>query len=220
MSSQNSMKLKGKTTKTDLVSKVYDKLQKNIFKNKNETFVFLMATRMLWSKGIGLFAEASKILKCRNYNCECKVIGFFEPNHPDSISLEQLEEWKNKNIFSYLGFSDDVKPFFIEADCFVLPTYYQEGVPRSLLEACAMQVPVITTDNAGCREIIKNKVNGLICEMNNAEDLAEKMEEMIHMNPIDLKAMGMRSRDLVRQRFDVKFTIDQYVEMINKVLIK
>ena len=112
-------------------------------KHNDKPFTFLMATRMLWSKGVGLFAEASKILKQKNYVFKCNVIGFFEPNHPDSISLDQLEEWKNQKIFSYLGFSENVIPFYESADCFVLPTYYHEGVPRSLLEACAMQVPAL-----------------------------------------------------------------------------
>lgn len=187
-------------------------------KNNHKNFVFLMATRMLWSKGVGLFADASEILRQKGYDFECKVIGFFEPNHPDSISIEQLEQWKSKNIFSYLGFSEDVIPFFAMADCFVLPSYYQEGVPRSLLEACAMQVPVITTNNNGCKEVILNNVNGFICSKNNAKDLAAKMEKVICLEPSQLAEMGCKGREIVMNKFDVKLTIEKYNQVVNKIL--
>lgn len=181
----------------------------------NKVFVFLMATRMLWSKGLGLFAEASEILKQKGYAFECKVIGFFEPNHPDSIPLEQLEEWKSKNIFSFLGFSEDVIPFFAMADCFVLPSYYHEGVPRSLLEACAMKVPAITTDSSGCNEVIKDNVNGFICARNSAEDLASKMEKILCLSADQLTEMGCNGRKIVLHKFDVRFTIEKYGQALN-----
>ncbi len=183
-------------------------------KKDDQPFVFLMATRMLWSKGVGLFAEASEILKKKGFQFECKVIGFFEPNHPDSISLEQLEQWRNKKIFSYLGFTENVVPFFSMADCFVLPSYYQEGIPRSLLEACAMQIPVITTNNNGCKEVIKNNFNGFTCKMNDAEDLATKMSTALLMTTEDLKAMGKNGRELVCEKFDVKLVIERYDEIV------
>ncbi len=196
-----------------------EKFKVHAIKEHNNSFVFLMATRMLWSKGIGLFADASEILKGKGYQFESKVIGFFEPNHPDSISLQQLEEWKNKNVFSYLGFTEDVMQFFLLADCFVLPSYYQEGVPRSLLEACAMQVPAITSNISGCKKVIKNRVNGFICKTNNAEDLASKMEEAITINRETLKIMGDRGRKIVCEQFDVNLVIIEY-EKIIKLYIK
>ena len=195
-----------------------EKFQLSSAIKNNNPFVFLMATRMLWSKGVGVFAEASEILKNKGCRFECKVIGFFEPNHPDSISLDQLEQWKNKKIFSYLGFSEDVIPFFAMADCFVLPTYYNEGVPRSLLEACAMQVPVITTDNGGCTEVIKDNINGFICYKNDATDLAIKMEKMLSLSTEELTEMGYKGRQIVSDRFDVKFIISRYKQIADHFL--
>jgi glycosyltransferase involved in cell wall biosynthesis len=189
-------------------------------KRTDHIFTFLMATRMLWSKGVGLFAEASKILHKKGLIFECQVIGFFEPNHPDSISLEQFENWKDDKIFNCLGFSENVIPFFENADCFVLPSYYQEGVPRSLLEAGAMQIPAITTNNDGCTTVIKDGINGFICEMNNAEDLAAKMEKILCMQPETLQEMGQRGREFVLQKFDVKFVIEQYVNLVDHLNLK
>jgi glycosyltransferase involved in cell wall biosynthesis len=189
-------------------------------KKTDHVFTFLMATRMLWSKGVGLFAEASEILHRKGLIFECQVIGFFEPDHPDSISLEQFEEWKNKKIFNCFGFSENVIPFFENADCFVLPSYYQEGIPRSLLEAGAMQIPAITSDNEGCTAVIKDGINGFICEKNSAEDLAIKMEKMLHTKPDTLQKMGQSGRELILQEFDVKFVIEKYVNLINQLNLK
>ncbi len=189
-------------------------------RNADHVFTFLMATRLLWSKGVGLFAEASEILHKKGLVFECQVIGFFEPDHPDSISLEQFEDWKNKKIFTCFGFSENVVPFFENADCFVLPSYYQEGIPRSLLEAGAMQIPAITSNNDGCAVVIKDGVNGFICEMNNAEDLAVKMEKILLMQPEVLQEMGRSGRELILQKFDVKFVIEKYIGLINQLNLK
>lgn len=193
------------------------KFKSSINKQKNNVFIFLMATRMLWSKGVGLFAKASEMLHKKGLIFESQVIGFFEPGHPNSISLEQFEDWKNRKIFTALGFSENVIPFFENADCFVLPTYYQEGVPRSLLEAGALQMPAITTNNDGCTAVIKDGVNGFICQMNNAEDLAIKMERMLNTSREDLHKMGTNGRQLVKEKFDIKFVLEKYAALIDEL---
>ena len=68
-----------------------------------------------------------------------------------------------KALLKYLGQTDDVKPYIAASDCIVLPSFYREGVPRTLLEAAAMGRPIITTDSVGCREVVDDRVNGLLC---------------------------------------------------------
>ena len=166
-------------------------------KHMENPFTFLMATRLIWSKGVGIFAGASEILKKKGYRFECNVAGFFEADHPDTISKNSFVEWQQKHLLQYVGFHDNMIPLFEKAQCFVLPTYYHEGVPRSLLEACAMEVPCITTDNSGCKEVIKDGYNGLICSSNNANDLALKMEQVLTMNEDALVEIG-RKRQKIR----------------------
>lgn len=188
-------------------------------RNKSN-FTFLMATRMLWSKGVGVFAEASETLQKKGYNFQCVVAGFFEPGHPDTISPEALKAWQAKNLIIYSGFFENIIPLLAAADCFVLPSYYHEGVPRSLLEACAMQLPAITTNNSGCKEVIKNNINGFICSKNNAEDLAAKMEKMLNLTPAQLAEMGRRGREIVLDKFEIQFTIAKYNEAVKNVIRK
>ncbi|MEJ0082578.1 MAG: glycosyltransferase [Puia sp.] len=65
------------------------------------------------------------------------LIGFFEKNHPDSITEGELRYWQKKKIIEYGGFAHDVRPFLRQADCFVFPSFYHEGIPRCLLEAAS-----------------------------------------------------------------------------------
>ena len=179
-------------------------------------FVFLMLTRMLWSKGVGVFAEAAALLKKKGYHFECRVMGFFEPLHPDTISLQDFQRWKSNHTFSYDGFAEDVLPHLQNADCFVLPTFYKEGVPRSLLEACAVELPVITTNHTGCRDVIQHGINGLLCRVNDAGDLADKMEQMILFSPEDRAAIGFAARITTAKKFSIQFVIQQYDNAVAK----
>ena len=101
------------------------------------------------------------------------------------------------------------------ADCIVLPSYYREGVPRSLLEAAAMGRPIITTDAVGCREVVDDGVNGFLCRVRDAEDLAKKMQWMLTLSQEERSEMGRRGREKIEREFDERLVIDRYLEVIS-----
>ncbi|MCG7859572.1 glycosyltransferase, partial [Flavihumibacter sediminis] len=109
--------------------------------------------------------EASRLLKLKDYVFESVVLGFFEENHPDSIAPLKVQQWQSQGLINFLGFKEDVRPFLAFADVFVFPSYYNEGVPRSLLEAASMELPIITTNNTGCRDVVEDGVNGYLCQI-------------------------------------------------------
>lgn len=184
----------------------------------NKKFTFLMSTRMLKSKGVGLFADAARILKKKNYDVRFEVIGFFEKNHPDSITQDELEKWKGEGLMEYKGFARDVRPFLRDADCFVFPSYYNEGVPRSLMEAASMELPIITSVNRGCREVVVNNSTGFLCNMNDQFDLADKMEKMINLPEEERIRMGKNGRLLVIRKFNINYVIAEYEDTLNQDL--
>lgn len=177
---------------------------------ERQPFEFLMSTRLLKSKGIGLYADAARILKKKNYHVKFSLIGFFENNHPDSISPENLKKWEDEGLISYLGFADDVRPYLQKADCMVFPSFYNEGVPRCLMEASSMEIPVITSFNRGCKEVVLNNSNGYICNRNDPFDLADKMEKMINTSVDERQRMGKNGRQLVLKKFDICKIIEEY----------
>jgi glycosyltransferase involved in cell wall biosynthesis len=97
----------------------------------------------------------------------------------------------------------------------VLPSYYREGVPRSLLEAASLEIPIITTNNVGCREVVEDGYNGFLCSIKDSENLAEKMERVIKMEKSCLKQMGCNGREKVIAEFHEKLVLKYYEEILN-----
>ena len=143
---------------------------------------FLLIARMLWDKGVGELVQAARLLKQRGIQAEVCLLGFLDVKNPSAISRTQMDEWVAEGVVTYLGEADDVRPHIVEASCVVLPSFYREGVPRSLLEAAAMGRPIITTNSVGCREVVDDGVNGFLCQPQDAQDLAEKMERFIALS--------------------------------------
>lgn len=175
---------------------------------------FLLISRMLWAKGIGEYVQAAKLVKSRYANVTFCLIGFLDVNNPAAISREQMQEWVTDGFVKYLGETDDVRPHIAAATCVVLPSFYREGVPRSLIEAAAVGRPIITTDIIGCREVVDNGVNGYLCKAQDASDLADKMELFIALSSEQRAEMGRRGRAKIVLEFDEKIVINKYLKVI------
>lgn len=179
---------------------------------------FLLIARMLWDKGVGEYVEAARRVRQRYPDAEIYLLGFLDVQNPAAISREKMDQWMAEGVVRYLGTADDVRPHIAEADCVVLPSYYREGVPRTLLEAAAMGRPIITTDAVGCREVVDDGVNGYLCKPRDAEDLAAKMEQMICLSPEDRSRMGHKGREKMEREFDEKIVIRKYLEVVEKIV--
>jgi glycosyltransferase involved in cell wall biosynthesis len=177
---------------------------------KAEIFSFLMSTRLLRSKGVEVYVDAARILRNKGYQARFELIGFFEKSHPDSITEAELKSWRDEGLIDYHGFAHDVRPFLQKAACFIFPSFYNEGVPRCLMEAASMELPIITSLNRGCKEVVLNNSNGYICNLNDPFDLADKMEKMFNLTQEERDRMGKNGRALVIKKFNVAAVIREY----------
>lgn len=100
----------------------------------------------------------------------------------------------------------------------VLPSFYREGVPRSLLEAAAMGKPIITTDNIGCKEVVENGYNGFLCQPKSLKDLVYCIDKFINLGHKEKISMGMNGRRKIENEFNEDIVINKYVTIINKLL--
>lgn len=182
-------------------------------------FRFLLIARMLWDKGVSEFAEAAKLIQSKWPQAQCCLLGFLDVQNPGAISRAQMDELVAVGI-TYLGTSDDVRVEIAQADCIVLPSYYREGTPRSLLEAAAMGRPIITTDAVGCREVVDDGVNGYLCKVRDAADLAEKMERMLTLSHDQRAEMGKQGRAKMVAQFDEQIVISKYLDAIASLTTK
>lgn len=187
-------------------------------RQRQQPFSFLMSTRLLKSKGVGLYIDAARMLKKKNYDVRFDLIGFFEKHHPDSIGHDELMKWHKENLVNYYGFAEDVRPYLEQADCFVFPSFYNEGVPKCLMEAASMELPVITSRNRGCKEVVLNNTTGYLCNPNDPFDLATKMEKMLNLGAAERIRMGKNGRLLVLKKFNITHVIEEYVQTLNQDL--
>ena len=182
-------------------------------------FRFLLIARMLRDKGVGEYVAAAKLIRSRYPKAECCLLGFVDVQNPAAISRAEMDAWVAQGDVIYLGVSDDVRVEIAMADCIVLPSY-REGTPRTLLEAAAMGKPIVTTNAVGCCEVVDDGVNGYLCRVRDAEDLAEKMLRMIELSPSARIAMGAAGRKKMELEFDEKIVIDKYLEAVGVLVSK
>ena len=191
---------------------------KPVEKEDDEVFRFLFASRVLWEKGIHEFVVAAKIIKQKYPNTQFQILGYLDVHNPSAISKEQMNIWVKDGYVKYLGSSDNVRIEISKADCVVLPSFYREGTPRILLESASMAKPIITTNNVGCRDVVDDGINGYLCEVRNAQDLASKMELMISLPDKDRKTMGEAGREKIVKEFDEEIVINKYLKSISEIL--
>ncbi|GAK22976.1 lipid carrier : UDP-N-acetylgalactosaminyltransferase [Vibrio sp. JCM 19052] len=172
---------------------------------------------MLYDKGIGHYVEAARDLKKKyGNNVEFNLLGFLDVDNPSSVSIGAMQGWVDEGIVTYLGVSDEVEKEIAKSDCMVLPSFYREGVPKSLLEAAAMGKPIVTTDNVGCRETVDEGINGFLCQPRSTESLIEKLELMINLSHQQRLELGVASRRKVEREFDEKLVIEKYLNAVNE----
>lgn len=177
---------------------------------------FLLVARLIEEKGIGLYMEAAKLLKVKYPKAEFHLIGPPETS-PSAISIDDINKLNDEGVIVFHGLQNNMVEHFHKRDVFVLPSYYREGLPRTTLEACACGNPIITTDSVGCREAVKEGINGFLIEPQNLESLVKAMEYFI-LHPEKIREMGINSRKYAEERFDVNIINNDLVKLIKSVL--
>ncbi|NAS12360.1 glycosyltransferase family 4 protein [Poritiphilus flavus] len=183
-------------------------------KIKGEPVRFIIVGRLIREKGVGLFIEAGKELQKEFPKAEFHIVGAPPPNNSSAISLELLNTLNSEGVIVYHGESNQVDQLISRADIFVLPSFYREGVPRSALEALSTGMPIITTDQPGCRETVVPEENGFLIPPNEQEPLTKAMRYFLD-NPEKIEAMSLASRKLAKEKFDVNLVNAQLIDIIN-----
>ena len=173
---------------------------------------FLFMGRLLTDKGLLDFVEAAKIILQKYPETEFHILGRFDTN-PNTINKSSMDAWTKEGIVKYHGEVDDVRPYIEKSSVFVLPSF-REGTPRTALESMAMGRPLIMTDVPGCKETVKDGVNGFLVPVKDPKSIAFNMEKFIE-NPDLIKQMGTKSRELVEQKFDVRKVNSHIMEILN-----
>ncbi len=155
--------------------------------------VVLLASRMLWDKGIGDFIEAARTLKQAGIDARFVLAGGPDPGNPSSIPETQLRQWEAEGLAEWLGQREDMPALYAASSVVVLPSQ-REGLPRTLVEAAASARPIVASDVPGCRDVVEDGVNGLLVPPGNPVALARAIELLL-ANPERRRQMGERGRE-------------------------
>ncbi len=164
--------------------------------------VFLLMARLLADKGVREYVEAARQLKRAHPDWRFQILGPLDVT-PTAISSSEIDAWQQEGVIDYLGAAKDVRPYLQACTTFVLPSYYPEGLPRSLLEAMAIGRAIVTTDHPGCRETVIEGTNGHLVPVGEIPPLAAAMASL-GADPVRSRAFGQASRAMAERRFDVR----------------
>ncbi|WP_295387963.1 glycosyltransferase family 4 protein [uncultured Thiodictyon sp.] len=163
--------------------------------------VVVLASRMLWDKGIGEFVGAARLLKAQDPTARFVLVGKPDPGNPVSVSEEQLLAWQQEGCIEWWGYRADIPAVLAAAHIACLPSYYREGLPKFLIEAAAAGLPLVTTDATGCREAVEPGRNGLLVPPRDVAALAQALARLIADGELR-RRFGARSREIAQERFD------------------
>jgi len=162
--------------------------------------VVVLPARMLWDKGVGELVEAARLVRERGVPVRVRLAGAPDPGNPASIPESQLKAWAEAGLAEWIGHQDDMPAVYAACHIVALPTYYGEGLPRSLVEAGASGRPVIATDVPGCRAVVEPGENGLLVEPRSVAPLAQALLDLC-VGAERRARMGQRGRQMAEERF-------------------
>ena len=189
---------------------------------KNEV-VITMVARLVKSKGVLEYLQAAQEV-CERFveqslgqqkSVKFLLVGPLESEGRQAVSRQDLQQYEN--FVQYLGPRQDISAILKLTNIFVLPSYYREGIPRVLLEAGMMQLPIVTTDMPGCRDVVRDGWNGRLVTPRDSRKLAAAIAELVDA-PNLRSLMGHRSQTHIEENFSLNQVADAYANIYRQIL--
>jgi len=184
-------------------------------RDSSNEIIFLFASKLIYSKGIIEFMNASKELNGKYNGIKFHIAGNYDPSNPDSISREDFEMIQASEYFEYQGFVDirNMQECLYKSTILVLPSY-AEGLPKIALEAAATGMPLILTNVRGCRDCLIEEKNGVLVNIKDHEDIKNAMQKFIDQKEL-INAYGKFSSELVNEKFSLDIITQQFLAIID-----
>jgi glycosyltransferase involved in cell wall biosynthesis len=186
--------------------------------NRHERLRVLLAARLVWEKGIQEFVDAAALVHRWGRDVDFVLAGTPDPGNPHAVPADQVRQWVDAELIRWLGHVDDMPGLLSTVHVMALPSYYREGVPKSLIEGAASGLALITTDRPGCREVVtKDGYDGLRVEPRNARALAKCIVQLDDDREL-LAQLGSRARQKAMKDFDERIVIQKTVDVYGELL--
>jgi glycosyltransferase len=191
------------------------------FNNEAPQVTFLFVARLIEEKGYREFVGAAKIIHQQYPEVKFQVVGEYDLTYPKAISKEEIAKDVAEGIIEYMGVTTNMLEFYSRPGYVIcIPSYYSEGLNRSLMEGCAVGKPIITTQHPGCKEMVIDGKNGYLIPKQDIVVLADAMEKYILLPAAEKNAMSLNSRQWAEEHFDVKKVIAEYEQILVSAISK
>jgi glycosyltransferase involved in cell wall biosynthesis len=177
----------------------------------------VMAARLLREKGVYQFVDAARTLKQRGVDVTFKLVGEPDPGNPNTVTMQELDLWRNEGCIELLGFRQDINQVFAQSNIVVLPSFYGEGLPKVLIEAAACGRAVVTTENPGCLEAIEVNQTGFAVPIKDSIALADAIEKLVVDAELRMQ-FGKAGRQLAEREFDVDSVVKKHLLIYQDLL--
>jgi glycosyltransferase involved in cell wall biosynthesis len=174
--------------------------------------VVMFAARLIEPKGVREFVAAAERLKAKGLRARFVLQCQLDLNNPNAIAEAEVRAWHDRGLIEWWGSTSDMPNALRKADIFCLPTYYREGTPKALIEAAATGLPIVTTDVAGCRDVVMSGENGILITPRSLDELEAALAKLIGDEAFREQA-GRKSRDIAVARYDVQAFIATSLEL-------
>lgn len=179
----------------------------------------ILTARMIVEKGIFLLTEAAERLRSKyESSVEFLLVGGLD-DHPGAITENQLKEVCDGKYIKWLGYRNDVRDLLKRSHIVAFPSYYMEGLPKSLIEADAIGRPIITSNSVGCKETVVDGENGFLIKPKDVDALTEKLDLLIGNSELR-QEMGKASRRYAEKYFDIEIVKERHLNIYNELLGK
>lgn len=180
---------------------------------RDNEILFICVSRLIWEKGIKELCEAFQIEHKNNSNIILYIVGWSDFENPRHVPIDFLTSLSDDSGIHFLGKRSDISDLLAASDVFILPSYYREGIPRSLLEALSMGLPIITTDMPGCRLTVTTE-NGILIKPKSVNEIRNSLVAIINK---DFVGMGRVSRKLASKNFSNKVIFEEIESIYNVI---
>lgn len=178
--------------------------------------VVMLASRLLWDKGIGEFVAAASLLCSKGVQARFVLVGDPDPENPSSVPREQLQAWNDSGEIEWWGYRANMPDVLSQANVVCLPTYYGEGVPKILIEAMACARPIVTTDMPGCRSLVRGEKNGILVSPKSSEDLARAIGKLINSHQL-CEEMGQAGRKIAETEYSLSQVVGETLSVYEEL---
>ena len=186
---------------------------------KEQIAIVMLPARLLVDKGVREFVDAAKIIKNEKIKARFVLVGAPDPGNPNSIEINELEKWHEEGTIEWWGYQKEMNKIYPHSSIVVLPSYYGEGIPKTLIEAAACGRAVITTDHPGCRDAVIPEKTAILVKPRSPKEIADAVKYLFERRSI-MKEMGKAGRKLAEEKFDVKNVVDKHLQIYNELIDK